>query len=136
LPRGYRWCKGRGKGGRGRPCFYRRLSKLPKSRGLIPIDLENDLPQKNVLENAEDNPPIYLYLDELEAIRLVDGENMTQDEAGALMGISRGSIWRLLQSGRKKLITAIFEKRRIYIPFEKLEKLDEIQSAVIENKES
>lgn len=64
-------------------------------------------------------------------MRLVDSEKLTQDEAGSLMGISRGSIWRLLQSGRKKLITAIFEKREIRIPFESLEKIDETQPSTI-----
>ncbi|NVM52669.1 MAG: DUF134 domain-containing protein [Candidatus Helarchaeota archaeon] len=125
MPRGYRWCRGRGKGGRGRPCFYRKLSKLPKSRGLIPVDRMGIPSQERASKEATFTPPIYIYLDELEAMRLVDGENLTQDEAGAQMGISRGSIWRLLQSGRKKLITAIFEKLEIRIPFEALEKIDE-----------
>jgi len=128
MPRRYRWCRGRGRGGRGRPCFYRKISKLPKSRGLIPVDPEDSLPQTITSEKDTTNPPIYLYLDELEAMRLVDGENLTQDEAGVLMGISRGSIWRLLQTGRKKLITAIYEKLRILIPFDALEKIDETQS--------
>ena len=51
-------------------------------------------------------------------MRLVDGENLTQEDAGEKMGISRGSIWRLLQSGRKKIITAIYENREIRIPFD------------------
>ncbi|MFX1295447.1 MAG: DUF134 domain-containing protein [Promethearchaeota archaeon] len=131
MPRGYRWCKGRRKYGRGRPCFYRKISRLPKSKRFIPVDSEHIPSQKIPSEKDNSNPPIYIYLDELEAMRLVDSEKLTQDEAGSLMGISRGSIWRLLQSGRKKLITAIFEKREIRIPFESLEKIDETQPSTI-----
>ncbi|MHA1649538.1 MAG: DUF134 domain-containing protein [Candidatus Helarchaeota archaeon] len=113
MPRGYRWRKGGGgKGGRGRPRFSRVLSKIPKSKGFIPIEKDQVSTEKNV---------IYLDLDELEAMRLVDGENLTQDEAGSQMRISRGSIWRLLQSCRKKLITAIYENSEIRISFEALE---------------
>ena len=109
MPRGYRWCKGQGRGGRGRPCDYRKISQLPKARGFTPTT--------NFNRNAK-NPPIFFELDELEAMRLVDGENLTQEDAGEKMGISRGSIWRLLQSGRKKIITAIYENREIRIPFD------------------
>ena len=45
--------------------------------------------------------------DELEALRLCDGEGLTQAEAGAAMAISRGTVQRLVTSGRRKLITAL-----------------------------
>ena len=45
--------------------------------------------------------------DELEALRLCDGEGLTQEEAGVRMGISRGTVQRLVVSGRKKMIDAI-----------------------------
>jgi len=118
MPRGYRWRRGQGQAGPGRPCFYRNLSKIPKAKGFTP--LERDEPQDQI---TKEKPIImYLDLDELEAMRLVDGEDLTQDEAGIQMGISRGSIWRLLQAGRKKLIKAIFENLEIRISFETLEK--------------
>lgn len=50
-----------------------------------------------------------LGLDELEAMRLCDLEGKQQDEAAQEMGISRGTIQRLLQSGRRKLLTSITE---------------------------
>ncbi|NVM53211.1 MAG: DUF134 domain-containing protein [Candidatus Helarchaeota archaeon] len=121
MPRGYRWCKGKGRRGRGRPCFYRNIAKLPEAKGFKPIEPMDSYSEPPISEKSSSTIPISLDLDELEAMRLVDGENLTQEEAGALMGISRGSIWRLLQSGRKKLITAIFEKREIRIPLETLE---------------
>ncbi len=45
--------------------------------------------------------------DELEAMRLCDGEGLTQQEAGEQMGVSRGTVQRLVTSGRRKLITAV-----------------------------
>jgi hypothetical protein len=52
---------------------------------------------------------------ELEVIRLVDLEGLSQEEAGAKMGVSRGTIWRLLQEARRKIATALSEGRRIDI---------------------
>jgi predicted DNA-binding protein (UPF0251 family) len=52
---------------------------------------------------------------ELEAIRLTDLENLNQAEAGERMGVSRGTIWRLLERGRKKVAQALIEGRRIEI---------------------
>lgn len=131
MPRGYRWCKGGGKRGRGRPCFYRNISKIPKAKGFIPIESKTYSTPSSLEEGTLVNEPINIYLDELEAMRLVDGENLTQDEAGALMGISRGSIWRLLQSCRRKVINAIFEKREIHIPLDQLEKNGKSESIII-----
>ncbi len=47
--------------------------------------------------------------DELEALSLCDRDGMTQAEAGDLMGISRGTVQRLVTSGRKKIIEALIE---------------------------
>ncbi len=59
--------------------------------------------------------PITLMPDELEALRLVYLEGLTQKEASERMGISRGTLWRLLDSGRKKLVRALLEKRPIVL---------------------
>jgi predicted DNA-binding protein (UPF0251 family) len=124
LPRGYRWRKGVKRCGRGRPQFSRKISKIPRAKGFLPIQTNQEHPISP--EDPFLNAPISLDLDELEAMRLVDLENLTQDEAGNLMNISRGSIWRLLQSGRRKLINAIFESREIRINIENLENNPEI----------
>jgi len=50
-----------------------------------------------------------LGLDELEAMRLCDLEDKQQAEAAEVMGVSRGTVQRLLQTGRKKLLRAISE---------------------------
>lgn len=48
-----------------------------------------------------------LHHDELEALHLCDSEGLTQEEAGERMGVSRGTVQRLVASGRKKVINAI-----------------------------
>src|SRR6056297_89978 len=52
-------------------------------------------------------PKQMVYLDEFEAIRLCDLEGMSQIEAGGVMGISRGTVQRLLTSGRAKIAGAL-----------------------------
>lgn len=52
---------------------------------------------------------VELGLDELEAMRLCDLEDKQQEEAADVMGVSRGTVQRLLQSGRKKVLRAISE---------------------------
>jgi predicted DNA-binding protein (UPF0251 family) len=66
--------------------------------------------------------PIYIDRAELEAFRLVDLEGLSQLEAGQRMGISRGTVWRLLQSVRKKAALALTEGRSIQLG----QKLDNI----------
>jgi len=51
--------------------------------------------------------------DELEAMRLCDLEGLTQEEAGARMHISRGTVQRLLASARKKAALALSEGAEI-----------------------
>ncbi len=46
-------------------------------------------------------------LDELEAMRLVDGEELKQTEAAKRMGVSQSTIARLLSAGRKKTALAL-----------------------------
>ena len=56
---------------------------------------------------------VTLYRDELEALRLCDFEGMTQEQAGRSMGISRGTVQRLLMSGREKIVGAIISSKAI-----------------------
>lgn len=58
--------------------------------------------------------PVYLEHAELEALRLSDVEELSQEEIGEKMGVSRGTIWRLLQSARKKVAKALIEGRPIH----------------------
>jgi predicted DNA-binding protein (UPF0251 family) len=64
------------------------------------------------MKNSE---PIFLEIAELEAFRLVDLEGLSQEEAGEKMSISRGTIWRLVQSARRKTAQAISEGRPLQV---------------------
>ena len=52
---------------------------------------------------------------EVEALRLVDLEGLSQEEAGLEMGVSRGTVWRFLQSARKKVTQALTEGRQLTV---------------------
>jgi len=56
-----------------------------------------------------------LTLDEFEAMRLCDLDGLEQTEAGEQMGVSRGTIQRLLETGRKTLIQALVERKSIQV---------------------
>jgi predicted DNA-binding protein (UPF0251 family) len=64
-----------------------------------------------------DSKEIYLDLAEAEVLRLVDIEGLYQEQAGSKMGVSRGTIWRLLASARRKVAKSIFEGRPLVIGF-------------------
>jgi predicted DNA-binding protein (UPF0251 family) len=54
-------------------------------------------------------------LDEFEALRLCDHENCDQEEAGRRMGVSRGTIQRLVYSARRRVIEAILKNNALLI---------------------
>ncbi len=58
---------------------------------------------------------VFIEFAEVEAFRLVDLEGLSQEEAGQKMNISRGTIWRLVQSARRKTSQALSEGRPICI---------------------
>lgn len=53
--------------------------------------------------------------DEIEAMRLCDYEGLEQEAAAKKMNISRGTVQRLLYSGRKKVIEAITKSKALQI---------------------
>lgn len=63
----------------------------------------------------KDLETIELFHDELEALHLCDGEEMTQEQAGACMGVSRGTVQRLLASARRKVATALVHQSALAI---------------------
>jgi predicted DNA-binding protein (UPF0251 family) len=50
---------------------------------------------------------IILYRDELEALKLCDFEGLFQEQAGERMGVSRGTVQRILTSARRKTAEAL-----------------------------
>lgn len=60
-------------------------------------------------------PQIRLELGELEAMRLCDLDGLEQEQAGVRMGVSRGTVQRLLASGRAKLVQALLQPAALLI---------------------
>jgi predicted DNA-binding protein (UPF0251 family) len=58
---------------------------------------------------------VELAVDELEAMRLCDLDGHDQATAGERMGVSRGTVQRLLHSGRSKLLTALLTDSALHI---------------------
>ncbi|MCR4421460.1 MAG: DUF134 domain-containing protein [Exilispira sp.] len=58
---------------------------------------------------------VEIMIDEFEAVRLCDHENLSQIEAAEKMNISRGTVQRLLESGRFKIIDALLHNKAIKI---------------------
>jgi predicted DNA-binding protein (UPF0251 family) len=56
-----------------------------------------------------------LSVDEYEAVRLVDGEGLSHEEAAAVIGVSRQTLGRVVESGRRTLIGAIADGQAILI---------------------
>jgi predicted DNA-binding protein (UPF0251 family) len=56
---------------------------------------------------------------------LVDLEGLSQEEAGERMGVSTGTIWRLLQSARKKTTQGLNRRKTLIITTEESHQEDE-----------
>ena len=56
-----------------------------------------------------------LAVDELEAIRLVDLEGLTHEQAASAMGVSRQTVGRILERGRAKVAEALVAGKAILI---------------------
>ncbi|WP_159443598.1 NifB/NifX family molybdenum-iron cluster-binding protein [Cetobacterium ceti] len=69
---------------------------------------------------------INIDIDEFEAIRLSDYEGKNQIETGESMKVSRGTVQRLLASGRKKIMEAFLHEKALCIKNNK-EYFDELQ---------
>jgi len=95
-----------------------RRGRLPKSV------LTGNLPPTGSFnpKNPSNLQPVSLEIEEIEALRLVDLQGLSQEEAGQKMGVSRGTIWRLVQSARRKTAQALSEGREIQIGIQATEK--------------
>ena len=56
---------------------------------------------------------IDIEIDELEAVRLCDCEEKSQIETAEIMEISRGTVQRLLNSGRRKILDGLLHLKAI-----------------------
>lgn len=94
----------------------RRRRRGQRGRLPTPVVIGHD-PRVVVFEPSpqRDLEPVKIELEELEALRLVDLEGLSQEEAGGRMGVSRGTVWRFLKRAREKVVRALTEGRRIEI---------------------
>lgn len=63
-------------------------------------------------------PSVVISPDEYEALRLVDHQGLMQEKAAQLMGVSRGTVWRCLESVRRKVAAAVVEGRELVISYD------------------
>ena len=90
-------------------CGRRGRFPKPITLGAVPaVNKFTPIPLRNI-------EPIFMEMAELEAFRLVDMDGLSQEEAGQRMSVSRGTIWRLVQSARKKTAQALTEGRPLQI---------------------
>lgn len=87
-----------------RPCFRRKIWGIPPSSYFRP---EGDIPSRE--------EEVVLSLDQLEAIRLADLENLYQEEAAQRMGVSRSTFGRILDSAHKKVAEALVQGKPLKI---------------------
>ncbi len=78
----------------------RQCRQLGGRRGFRPIGIPAHLLERQVLD-----------LDEFEALRLCDLEGKQQAEAGEVMGVSRGTVQRLLVKARSKVVDALLHQK-------------------------
>jgi len=58
---------------------------------------------------------VFLHLEEYEVIRLLDYENLTQEQAAVFMKISRPTLTRIYEEARIKVATSFAEGRELVI---------------------
>jgi predicted DNA-binding protein (UPF0251 family) len=94
-----------------RRCRRGRRGRFPKPVTIpFPPRVDQFIPQPRAAVSAISIEPA-----EMEALRLVDLEGLSQEQAGKEMGVSRGTIWRLVQSARRKIAQALTEGRILQV---------------------
>ncbi|MEF8847722.1 MAG: DUF134 domain-containing protein [Candidatus Thermoplasmatota archaeon] len=68
-----------------------------------------------VPQQTRSNKITNLTIDELEALRLVDLVDLTQQEAAQKMGVSRKTLWTDLHNARKKVTEALVNDHILHI---------------------
>lgn len=87
-----------------RPRKKRNVIQPPKMHGFQPFGI--------ALCNSE---KVLLHFDEFESIKLVNYDNLSQEDAAASMDISRPTLTRIYNKALKKIAQAFVEGRPIFI---------------------
>ena len=85
-----------------RPCKCRRICSVPR---ITRFDAAGE----------PHSEPVTIGLDELEVLRLLDRENLSQQQCAARMQVSRATVARMYQNVRKKLAEALTEGKSIHL---------------------
>ena len=85
-----------------RPVRCRRIERLPVYRSFSPDDIP-----------AEES--VRMTVDEYEALRLLDGEGLTQESCAVRMNIARTTVTAIYDSARKKVADALVHGKRLLI---------------------
>jgi uncharacterized protein len=93
------YSRGRGRPKRRRQVGFHLSSEYFKPEGFFGSDLHDRV----------------ITMEELEALRLVDYEGLSQEAASVEMGVSRKTVWRELKSARKKIVDALVHSKGIRI---------------------
>jgi predicted DNA-binding protein (UPF0251 family) len=64
---------------------------------------------------GEEETSITLLPEELELLHLIDLNGLLQEEASAIMGVSRRTVWKDLHEARRKVADALIHGKRIEI---------------------
>ena len=87
-----------------RPVNNRKVQVPPRTKGFIPMGYY-----------TKESTPIRLFIEEYESIRLLDYENLSQEEAAKMMEVSRPTLTRIYERARKKIARALTESHQIII---------------------
>ena len=89
---------------RGRPRLQRSLEGVPPGRCYAP-ECNSD----------PDGEFVSLYPEEVGALNLIDLQQMEQEQAAAVLGVSRKTIWRDIHEARYKIADALINGKRIQL---------------------
>lgn len=87
-----------------RPTKWRRVEFIPDIRRFVP----RGIPERELEENI-------LKIEELEALRLKDLEDLDQEQCAERMEISRQTFQRILNAARRKMVDAIVNGKAVRI---------------------
>jgi uncharacterized protein len=87
-----------------RPIKWRRVCCLPESNRFGPLNLQ-----------ANDENHVRMTIDEYETIRLIDLENMTQEECASRMNIARTTVQGIYNDARKKVAESLVNGKVLWI---------------------
>ena len=85
-----------------RPCKCRRICSVPR---ITRFDAAGE----------PHSEPVTIGLDELEVLRLLDRENLSQQQCAVRMQVSRPTVARMYENVRKRLAEALTEGKSIHL---------------------